>query len=60
LSGINDFLLKFYDFAQLPAKYSVGNTVAIVLFALFSCALAGLIPALAVAKINPSYALKNE
>jgi lipoprotein-releasing system permease protein len=60
LIGINDFLLRFYDFARLPAKYSVSGTITIVLFALLSCALAGLIPALAVAKINPSYALRNE
>ncbi|MDR2435883.1 MAG: FtsX-like permease family protein [Puniceicoccales bacterium] len=60
LSGINDFLLKFYDFAQLPVKYSVGNVAAIVAFTILICCVAGLMPALAVAKINPSHALRNE
>jgi lipoprotein-releasing system permease protein len=60
LVGISDFLLKFYDFAQLPVKYSVGGITTIVAFTIFVCCLAGLIPALAVAKINPSYALRNE
>ncbi|MDR3273882.1 MAG: ABC transporter permease [Puniceicoccales bacterium] len=58
--GINDFLLRFYDFAQLPVKYSMGNIATIVAFTIFVCCLAGLIPALAVAKVNPARALRNE
>lgn len=60
LVGINDFLLKFYDFARLPVKYSASNIATIVAFTMLICCLAGLIPALAVAKINPSHALRNE
>jgi lipoprotein-releasing system permease protein len=60
LSGINDFLLKFYDFAQLPVKYSIGNVAVIVTFTILICCIAGLLPALAVAKISPSHALRNE
>ncbi|MDR2720870.1 MAG: ABC transporter permease [Puniceicoccales bacterium] len=60
LSGINDFLLKFYDFAQLPVKYSVGSIAVIVAFTILVCCMAGLIPALVVARLSPSHALRNE
>lgn len=58
--GINDLMLKFYNFAELPVKCSMSSVVLIIIFTIFICCLAGLFPALAAAKINPADALRNE
>lgn len=60
LIGVNDLMLQFYDFAELPVKYSYLTIVIILSFTILICCLAGLIPALAVTKIKPSDALRNE
>lgn len=60
LCGINDFMLKFYSFADMPASYSWQNIVFIMLFAIGMCILSGMIPACRASKINPAEALRNE
>ena len=58
--GISDLMLRFYNFAELPVKYSVSSTLLIATFTMLICCLAGLIPAWAVFKIKPADALRNE
>ncbi|MDR1413654.1 MAG: ABC transporter permease [Puniceicoccales bacterium] len=60
LCGVDNFMLKFYSFANMPAKYEVGDIVAIVIFAIGICCIAGMAAAAQVAKINPAEALRNE
>ncbi|MDE6432521.1 MAG: ABC transporter permease [Opitutales bacterium] len=58
--GINDLMLRFYDFAKLPVKYSGDSILMIVIFTMLICCLAGLIPALAASKVKPANVLRNE
>ncbi len=58
--GIDNFLLKFYDFAELPVHYSFSGAAIIVTFSIIVCCLAGAIPALVASKIKPADALRNE
>ena len=57
---IDNMLLNFYYFAEMPVKYSAIDIIAIILFSIIICGLAGTIPALRVAKIKPAEALRNE
>jgi lipoprotein-releasing system permease protein len=60
LCGVDDFMLKFYSFANMPAKYGVGDILSIFIFAVAVCCAAGAFPAAKVAKISPAEALRNE
>ncbi|MDR1433195.1 MAG: ABC transporter permease [Puniceicoccales bacterium] len=60
LCGVEDFMMKFYSFANMPSRYGKGDVLTLVAFAVFLCCLAGVLPALKVAKINPAEALRNE
>jgi lipoprotein-releasing system permease protein len=60
LCGVEDFMLKFYSFAAMPAKYGIRDIFSIFTFALAVCCVAGIFPAIKVAKINPAEALRNE
>jgi ABC-type lipoprotein release transport system permease subunit len=60
LYGVEDFMLKFYSFANMPATYHLSDVLTLVAFAVTICCLAGLLPAIKVAKIKPADALRNE
>ncbi|MDR2432897.1 MAG: ABC transporter permease [Puniceicoccales bacterium] len=60
LCGIEDFMLKFYSFANMPATYQLGDIFTLVTFAVVICCLAGVLPARKIAKIKPADALRNE
>jgi lipoprotein-releasing system permease protein len=60
LCGVEDFMLKFYSFAQMPATYTLGDILKVIVFAVTICCLAGMLPAKKVAKIKPAEALRNE
>lgn len=60
LCGIENFMLKFYSFANMPATYRLGDILTLVTFAISICCLAGMLPARKVAKIKPADALRNE
>ncbi|MDR1401417.1 MAG: ABC transporter permease [Puniceicoccales bacterium] len=60
LCGVDDFMLKFYSFANMPAKYGVRDIFSVAIFAIGICCIAGMAAAMQVAKINPAEALRNE
>ncbi|MDR1528166.1 MAG: ABC transporter permease [Puniceicoccales bacterium] len=60
LCGVEDFMLKFYSFANMPATYQLSDILTLVTFAVAICCLAGMLPARKVAKIKPADALRNE
>ena len=60
ICGVKDFMLKFYSFADLPAKYCAIDILKTVMFAIVVCVIASIIPARQATKINPAEALRNE
>ncbi len=58
--GVNDWMLRFYDFAELSVQYSLSGILTIIIFTMIICCLAGTLPALAVSKTVPAEALRNE
>lgn len=60
LTDSHEVLLKFYQFANLPAHYATGDFIAITLCALVLTTLAGLVPAWRAARLNPAEALRYE
>jgi lipoprotein-releasing system permease protein len=60
LCGVEDFMLKFDYFANMPAKYGMSNILAIVIFAIITSCVVGVLPAIMVSKIKPSDALRDE
>jgi lipoprotein-releasing system permease protein len=60
LCGIEDFMLRFYSFANMPAEYGAGDVFSMIILAIVACCLAGILPAIKVARINPAEALRNE
>ncbi len=60
LTGSQEVLVKFYQFAQLPVHYTVGDFVVISVSALVLTTLAGLVPALRAANMKPAEALRSE
>ncbi|MDR3144109.1 MAG: ABC transporter permease [Puniceicoccales bacterium] len=60
LCRVEDFMLKFYAFSNMPAQYGARDIFVIVAFAIALCCIAGILPALKAAKINPAEALRNE
>jgi lipoprotein-releasing system permease protein len=60
LCAIDDFMLKFYSFANMPAHYTATNVLCIVAATIALCCIAGVPPAIRAAKINPAEALRNE
>ncbi len=60
LSGTTLFNPELYFLSQLPAKMEMGETVSIVLMALFLSFIATLFPAWRAAKLDPVEALRYE
>ncbi|HCJ12138.1 MAG: hypothetical protein A2Y14_05660 [Verrucomicrobia bacterium GWF2_51_19] len=55
-----DAFLEFYQFSRMPVEYTSSDFIFISVFCLLLATLAGLIPALRAAKLNPSEALRSE
>lgn len=53
-------LLRYYQFSDIPVEYQMADFVIIILFSLVISTLAGFIPALRVARLKPSKALRSE
>lgn len=53
-------LLRYYQFSDIPIQYKEMDFVVIIAFALIISTLAGFIPALRVARLQPSKALRSE
>ncbi|MDR1595724.1 MAG: ABC transporter permease [Puniceicoccales bacterium] len=60
LCGVEDFMLRFYSFANMPARYGVGDIFSTMAFAITLCCLAAVVPAIKVARINAAEALRSE
>lgn len=60
LTGSQEVLVKFYQFAQLPAHYALGDFIVISLSALVLTTLASLVPAFRAARMKPAEALRSE
>ncbi len=60
LTGSQEVLIRFYQFAQLPVHYATRDFIVISLCALILTTLAGLIPALRAARMKPAEALRSE
>ena len=60
LTGSEEVLLRFYQFARLPVHYTSGDFIVISVSALFLTTLAGLIPAWRAARMKPAEALRSE
>ncbi len=60
LTDSREVLLKFYQFADLPAHYTVADFAAITVCALALSALAGLVPAIRASRLKPADALRSE
>jgi lipoprotein-releasing system permease protein len=60
LCRIDDFMLKFYSFANMPAQYGARDVLIISVAAVVMCCIAGMFPAIKAAKIRPAEALRNE
>lgn len=58
--GIDDFMLRFYSFAHMPAQYDGKDIIILWVLAIVMCGIAGLLPAWRAAKIQPAEALRNE
>ncbi len=53
-------LVRFYQFANLPVKYSASDLTIICLAAVLGATIAGLLPALRAARLKPSDALRRD
>lgn len=60
LTGSEEVLLRFYQFARLPVHYTSGDFIVISVSALLLTTLAGLIPAWRAARMKPAEALRSE
>ena len=60
LTGSQDVLIKFYQFANLPVKVSARDLTVIVVCSLVMMAVASLIPAWWASRMKPADALRNE
>lgn len=60
LTGTQEILLEYYQFAQLPANVTAGDLTAIVAITLALSMLAAALPALIAASLRPAEALRNE
>lgn len=60
LTGSEEALVRFYQFANLPAHLSNDDLVLIVICSIVISTLAGLLPAWRAARLNPVEALRNE
>ena len=59
-TGSQEALESVYQFSQIPAHVTGGDLVTIVISAIILSTLAGAIPALIAARLNPVEALRNE
>ena len=53
-------IMRFYQFADIPAHYMAGDFVVVTVFALLISTCAGLIPAWRAARLKPAEALRSE
>jgi lipoprotein-releasing system permease protein len=53
-------IMRFYQFADIPAHYMIGDFVVVTVFALLISTCAGLIPAWRAARLKPAEALRSE
>lgn len=60
LTGSEEALVRFYQFANLPAHLSGDDRTLIVVCSIAISTLAGLLPAWRAARLNPVEALRNE
>jgi lipoprotein-releasing system permease protein len=60
LCGVEDFMAKFYAFSHMPAHYDCGDVIWVMGLATVLCCMAGVVPAMRAARINPAEALRNE
>lgn len=59
-TGSQEALESVYQFAQIPAHTAGGDLVTIIISAIVLSTLAGAVPALIAARLNPVEALRNE
>jgi lipoprotein-releasing system permease protein len=60
VAGIDVFPRDIYNFPEIPAFLSIGDLLTIAGSALIICTLAGLVPALRAARLEPVEALRYE
>jgi ABC-type lipoprotein release transport system permease subunit len=60
LCGVEDFMLQFYSFVNMPVIYKLGDMLTTIAFTITISCLAGMLPAEKAAKINPADTLRNE
>lgn len=53
-------IMRFYQFADIPAHYMKGDFIVVTVFALLISTCAGLIPAWRAARLKPAEALRSE
>jgi lipoprotein-releasing system permease protein len=53
-------IMRFYQFADIPAHYMAGDFIVVTVFALLISTCAGLIPAWRAARLKPAEALRSE
>lgn len=53
-------IARFYQFADIPARYEVSDFVVIISFSILIAMCAGLLPAMRAARLKPSEALRSE
>lgn len=60
ITGGDEFLIQFYQFAQLPAHYDPQDFLVISISSLALTTLAGLVPAWRATRMKPAEALRSE
>lgn len=53
-------LLRFYQFADIPVHYTIGDFIVIITFTVVTATLAGLVPAWKAVRLKPAEALRHE